>query len=389
MKKEKRKKKLVRITTVSLSLEKLLPGQMNYMSQYYEVIAISSDAPVLKQVGKMEGVRTFCVKMTRKITPVKDLLAILKLWLFLMYERPWIVHTHTPKAGMTGMIAAWLAGVPNRLHTVAGMPLMEAEGSKKEVLVMVEKLTYAMATHVYPNSHGLEDYILENRFCPEKKLKVIANGSSNGIDTNYFSREQYPPEVCADLRSQMKIGPNDLVFCFVGRVVKQKGVEELTEAFAALHRKYDFVKLVIVGPPEEALDPLGAYIWSIMTSHPAIIRTGYRKDVRPLMAMSDVFVLPSYREGLPNVLLQAGAMDLPCITTDTVGCNEIIQNRKNGLLVQVKSTWSLHDAMETMVKDVELRKKMSVDARRMVVDMYEQRYLWQKLHEEYLALGRQ
>ena len=135
------KPKLIRITTVPLSLEKLLEGQLEFMQNYFEVTAISSEKERLDAEGKKQGVATFYLEMTRQITPLKDIAAVFKLYHFLKKEKPSIVHSHTPKAGVVGMMAAWLARVPNRLHTVAGLPLMETTGLKRKVLNVVEKLT--------------------------------------------------------------------------------------------------------------------------------------------------------------------------------------------------------------------------------------------------------
>jgi hypothetical protein len=149
------KTKLVRITTIPLSLEKLLSGQLEFMSPYYEITAVSSEKENLEKLGKSIDVATFHVEMTRQITPLKDVLALLKLFFFLLKTKPSIVHTHTPKAGIVGMLAAKLAGVPHRFHTVAGLPLLVTSGSKRKILDVIEKITYSCATKVYPNSFGL------------------------------------------------------------------------------------------------------------------------------------------------------------------------------------------------------------------------------------------
>ena len=182
--------KLFRITTVPISLKTLLKGQYRFMSDNgFEVVGVSSFGKELGEVSEDEGIRTVAIEMSRQITPLQDLKSLWKMWNFLRKEKPEIVHTHTPKAGTIGMLAAKLAGVPHRLHTVAGLPLMEAKGNKRKILNFVEKITYACATKVYPNSKGLYHIILENNFTTKNKLKVIANGSSNGINTEYFSPE--------------------------------------------------------------------------------------------------------------------------------------------------------------------------------------------------------
>lgn len=188
------KPKLFRITTVPISVEKLLGKQLTFMNDFYEVTAISSDKKELERVGKELGVKTFCVEMTRQITPLKDLKSLWEMYRYFRKEKPDIVHTHTPKAGLIGMLAAKLAGVKIRLHTVAGLPLMETTGTKRKILNFVEKFTYSCAVRVYPNSHGLKDFIIKEKFCEAGKLKVIGNGSTNGIDTDYFNPENFSEE---------------------------------------------------------------------------------------------------------------------------------------------------------------------------------------------------
>lgn len=185
------KPKLIRITTVPLSLEKLLEGQLSYMSIYYDVLAVSSDNERLKKMGEKEGVRTYCVQMSRKITPIKDLKSLWKLYKLFKKEKPLIVHTHTPKAGTVGMIAARIAKVPYRLHTVAGLPLLEVKGNRRLLLNTVEKITYRCCTSVLPNSFELKNIIIKEKLCSSDKLRVIANGSSNGINTEYFDPTLY------------------------------------------------------------------------------------------------------------------------------------------------------------------------------------------------------
>jgi len=179
----------MRITTVPISLKNLLKGQLKYMSSFYNIIGISSSGNEIKDIEKEEGIRVIEIEMTRSITPLKDLISVYKLYKTFRKEKPFIVHTHTPKAGTVGMIASKLAGVPHRLHTIAGLPLLEATGLKRWLLNTVEKITYACATKIYPNSFGLKNIILSNNFTKPNKLKVIGNGSSNGIDVDYFNRE--------------------------------------------------------------------------------------------------------------------------------------------------------------------------------------------------------
>lgn len=380
-----RKKKLVRITTVPISLEKLLTGQLSYMNNFYEVTAISSEKENLERFGKQNNIAIYYLHLTRKITPIQDFIAIVRLWLFLLQYKPDIVHTHTPKAGMVGMIAAKLAGVPNRLHTVAGLPLLEAVGLKRKILNWVEKLTYACATKVYPNSKGLEEIILENKFVSKQKLKIIGNGSSNGINTTYFSPHNFQEIEVEKRKADLGINASDFVFVFVGRLVKDKGIQELVSVFKEM--KFPNLKLLLVGPLEQGLDPLDAATLQEIENNKNIVCTGYQEDVRLYFLVSDALVFPSYREGFPNVVLQAGAMGLPSIVTDINGCNEIITNHKNGIIIPVKNKEFLAEAMESLLKNRDLYLSLQQNARKYIVDRYEQKAIWEAIHAEYLTLG--
>ncbi len=277
-----KKKKLFRITTVPMSLKYLLDGQMSFMSKNgFDVVMISSDGIELNDVIKNESCRHIIVPFTRKITIFKDLFALFTLLRFLKKEKPDIVHTHTPKAGIIGMFASYLANIPIRLHTVSGLPLLEATGFKKFVLNIVETLTYYFATKIYPNSHGLKKIILENKFTPENKIKVIGNGSSNGIDTSYFNPKKFTFEEKNTLKNYLDIENSDFVYIFVGRVVSDKGINELVKSFEKLSKEKKGIKLLIVGPFEDNLDPIKNETKYIIENNKNIILTGYKNDVRP------------------------------------------------------------------------------------------------------------
>ncbi|WP_410005418.1 glycosyltransferase family 4 protein [Aequorivita nionensis] len=379
---------LIRITTVPISLEKLLEGQLAYMSNYFEVIAISAEKERLENYGEKEKVRVFPLELTRKITPIKDIAAVFKLYRFLKKEKPSIVHTHTPKAGIVGMTAAWFAGVPNRLHTVAGLPLMEATGLKRQVLNFVEKLTYRFATKVYPNSIGLYDFIITERFTKPSKLSIIGNGSSNGIDTDFFNPIRFSEIDNISLRDKWKIPKDNFLFIFVGRLVKDKGINELIAAFSMLSELKNNISLLLVGPFENDLDPLLPETLVNIEKNPDIYSVGYQNDVRPYFATADALVFPSYREGFPNVVMQAGAMGLPSIVTDINGCNEIIQNKMNGLIIPPKNIDELFKAMKLIVEDPVLYSNIKKVARKNIEKKYNRKQIWESLHEEYKRLEK-
>ncbi len=381
------KPKLVRVTTVPISLDKLLHGQLRFMSTYYEVIALSSDKEYLSRVGDREGVRTFPLAMSRKITPIADLLAIIKLFFFLRKEKPLIVHSHTPKAGLVAMMAAKLARVPIRLHTVAGLPLMETNGIKRVILNLVEKLTYACATKIYPNSNGLKDIIVQEKFCASSKLKVLGNGSSNGIDIGYFDPELFTESQNLDLRQSLTIGTSDFVFIFVGRLVSDKGINEMVAAFENHQILHPQSKLLLVGDYEPDLDPLAPKTLEAIQNNKGILTTGFQADVRPYFALANALVFPSYREGFPNVVMQAGAMGLPCIVTNINGCNEIINEGINGIIVSVKNTTSLLLGMNVFVENSQLFYQLQTNSRSIIATRYNQQVIWEAIKKEYDQLS--
>jgi glycosyltransferase involved in cell wall biosynthesis len=376
------KKKLIRITTVPISLKILLKDQLKFMNNYFEVIGISSNEKELLEVNEIEGIRTISLDMSREITPIKDFTSLIKMIIILLKEKPDIVHTHTPKAGIIGMVASWICRIPYRLHTVAGLPVMEAVGKKKKLLLLVEKLTYFCATNIYPNSIGLEDYILENKLTKKEKLKIIGYGSSNGIDTNYFQRTDEVIEKASELKIKFDL-ENKFVFSFVGRIVKDKGIDELLYAFNRLSKEYENIKLLLIGKFEDDLDPISNESKNILDKNDFIINVGFQNDIRPYLVASNCFVLPTYREGFPNVVLQSCSMELPCIVTNINGCNEIIQNNENGIIVEPKNQKELYRAMENFLDDNCLVKKLSSNTRLNIIEKYDRQQFFKYLLDEY------
>lgn len=381
-----RGRKLIRVTTVAISMNIIMRGQLRHMNQYLEVIGVTSyDRKHFEECQEREGVRMHAIAMARTIHPVRDIVSLWKLYSFFRRERPAIVHTHTPKAGLLGMIAAWFARVPARMHTVGGMPLVEARGVKRWLLNAAERITYACAHRVYPNSHGLRGIIIENRFCPEEKLRVLGNGGTNGIDATFFSDEHFNTQVRDRLRSEMSIGESDFVFCFVGRIAKEKGIRELVDAFSSVREtsRSRKVKLLLIGPFESTHGVLDDVIRERILQDDDIITPGRFDDVRPYYYLSDVYVFPSYREGFPNSLMEAGAMGLPSIATDINGCNEIVQHGVNGLLIEPKDANALAQAMLELVVDDAKRRKLSGNARQLVVSRFSREVVWEAMLTEY------
>ena len=380
------KPKLIRITTVPQSLAILLKGQLGFMNKYFNVIGVSSSSTLLQEVEKSEGVKTFSVNMTRQITPIKDIVSLIKLYKFLRVQKPYIVHTHTPKAGLLGMLASYLAKVPNRMHTIAGLPVMEATGLKRKILLLVEKITYACATKVYPNSKGLQDFVLEQKLIKKVKLDIIGKGSSNGININHFNKEQFKEIELVELKKSLSLNENDFIYIFVGRLVADKGINELVSAFSKLSKDHKNVKLLLVGGLETELDPLQSTTLNQIATNKQILSVGFQKDVRPYFAISNILVFPSYREGFPNVVMQAGAMGLASIVTNINGCNEIIKDNYNGLIIPVKDSSSLQSKMKLVLEHPDNTKILSNNSRQNIVDNYDQKYVWEELLKEYKKL---
>jgi glycosyltransferase involved in cell wall biosynthesis len=383
--------KLLRITTVPISLQLLLGGQFRYMKENgYDVYTISADGPEVKEVLK-EGVQHIAVPFTRKITPIQDVICLFKLVRIIKRIKPDIIHTHTPKAGLLGMLAGWICGTPIRVHTVAGLPLMVASGIKRRVLMMTERITYACAHKIYPNSQGLRKFIIEELRASPDKVKVIGRGSSNGIDIGVFNPSDDLKGKAKAIRKKHGIEDNDIVFSFVGRIVRDKGVVELVESFKALNglpmsAAKGKVFLVMVGSFEEDLDPLPEDVVKFLQTDKRVILAGFQSDVRPWVMSSDIFVFPSYREGFPNVVMQSCLLEVPCIVSDINGCNEIISRDITGLIVPARDVKSLLSAMVELMMDEGRRQKFANAAKTFVSANFGRQHVWESIRKEYELL---
>ena len=374
------KTKIIRTSTVAMSLNLLLKGQLKFLSKHYDVVAVSGYDNDLEEVKSREEVTIKDIKMERAISPFKDLISLYKLYRYFKKEKPTIVHSITPKAGLLTMMAAKYAGVPIRLHTFTGLIFPSKKGFFQKLLIVMDKVLCWHATHIFPEGNGVKQD-LEKYIITSKPLKIIANGNVNGIDVDYFNFENVTIEEKQKLKNELNILPEDFVFIFVGRLVGDKGINELIEAFFKLPTPN--TKLLLVGPLESELDPLQPETLKVIKTHPNIISVGFQSDVRPYFAVSDCLVFPSYREGFPNVVMQAGAMGLPSIVTDINGCNEIIVEGENGTIIPVKNVATLVDAMQKMIYDTSYYHHLRQNARPMIQSRYEQRVVWEALLEEY------
>ena len=375
------KLKLLRLTTVDISLNSLLKGQLRYLSQYFEVVGVAADTGVLQQVSEREGVRVVDLPMHREISlwaDCKSLWALVKLF---RRERPDIVHANTPKASLLGMVAAVLCRVPNRIYTVTGLRFETTQGVLRFVLKTMERITCLCATKVIPEGDGVKSILLRERIT-RKPMQKILNGNINGVDLEWYDRTESVMQRASEVRGDS----TDFTFVFIGRIVRDKGVNELVEAFSRLANERSDVRLMLVGRFEDDLDPLPQHTKKQIESNERISFVGYQSDVRPYLVASDVLVLPSYREGFPNVVLQAGAMGLPVIVTDVNGSDEAICSGVNGVIVPKYSSEVLYRAMSDMVSDRDATANMAAVAREMVASRFDQKDVWAALANMYKEL---
>jgi glycosyltransferase involved in cell wall biosynthesis len=379
--------KLVRITTVPIALKYLLAGQMKFMqANGFDVIMISADGEGREDVIRQEGCEHLIIPMTRKITPFADSKSLWKLYRFFRKYKPDIIHSHTPKAGLLAMIAGKLAGVKNRIHTVAGLRFMTETGTKRKLLVAMEKLTARFATHVWPNSFSILKYIEENRLVHYKKLEVIAGGSSNGINLERFSADSLKPEHLSEVKKLINYDKDLVYLLCVGRIVKDKGINELVSAFEKLYAGNKKLRLIMVGSFEDELDPVSEKTRRILKENPGIIQTGWREDVEYFMHLAYALVHPSYREGFPNVLIQAGAMNCPVICSKIAGNIDIIRNIETGLIFEPQDEKSLFDTLTTALSDPASLKTYALNLRRQIEEKFDQHVVHQSLLKRYLEL---
>lgn len=373
--------KLLRITTADISLNSLLKGQLRYLSQHFEVVGVAADTGVLHQVAEREGVRVVDVPMHREISLWADCKSLWSLIKLFRRERPDIVHANTPKASLLGMVAAVLCRVPNRIYTVTGLRFETTQGVLRFVLKTMERITCLCATKVIPEGDGVKSILLRERIT-RKPMQKVFNGNINGVDLEWYDRTESVMQRASEVRGDS----TDFTFVFIGRIVRDKGINELVEAFSRLANERSDVRLMLVGRFENDLDPLPQHTKEQIESNERISFVGYQSDVRPYLVASDVLVLPSYREGFPNVVLQAGAMGLPVIVTDVNGSDEAICSGVNGVIVPKYSSEVLYRAMSDMVSDRDATANMAAVAREMVASRFDQKDVWAALANMYKEL---
>lgn len=350
------KPKIIRATTIGSSLESFCAPMLPYLVDKYDIVVVSNPDEALERMSHLPGVRTIGVPMQRHIAPLSDLRSLWRMYRLMRRERPWLVHSMTPKAGLICMLAARLAGVPNRMHTFTGLIWPTSHGIKRSILKAMDRLLCSCATVINPEGRGVRDDMVRGGIT-RRSMVILGHGNVRGIDPEYYNPED--PGVRQTAKTLRRDDPEaSMVYVFVGRLVADKGIAELVRAFADVYDKNHGARLWLVGRTEDDLDPLDKDTRDTIASHPGIRAFGEQADVRPYLVGADAFVFPSHREGFPNVVLEAGAMGLPSIVTDINGSREIIENHYNGVIVAPGDAKALEAAMDTL-RDSSVRARMA------------------------------
>lgn len=369
-------KKLIYIVAAPSSMQSFILPRIAWLKKEYEVICICSPGPEHEEARK-QGLRTIELPIARRIAPRQDLKSLWALYRALRREKPDMVHSMTPKAGLLGMAAAWLTGVRVRMHTFTGLIFPWRRGLLHHILKMTDRLTCFFANVINPEGPGVK-HLLEEAHITKKPLHIIANGNINGVDFQRF----VPGQGRAEKRAELGYGDGDVVFSFVGRLVTDKGIPELVDCFVRLHREHPEAKLLLIGREEPEIDPLPEETRRQIRQHDAIYCAGAQADVVPWYAASDIYVLPSHREGFCNSLLEASAMNLPCITYDVCGCNDAVTS-ESAILVPPYDAHALLAALIRLDKDELLRQNLGNKARRNVEERFSRKLVWGELASFY------
>jgi glycosyltransferase involved in cell wall biosynthesis len=379
--------RLVHITTVPLSFG-FLTGQIGYgLARGLRITGIAAPGEELDAVERTTGVTVEAVPMARRITPLQDLIAIARIVRRLRRRRPHIVHAHTPKGGLLGMIAAWVARTPVRVYDVWGLPYMTATGLRRVLLLWSERVSCALAHRVLSVSHSLRDVAIEDRVCRADKITVFLHGSGHGVDATGRFDPQRLASARDDTRDRLGIPRDAVVLGFVGRIVRDKGIVELADAWIRLRDRYPNLHLLIAGRFEPQ-DPVPPLVEATLRGDSRVHLAGWSTDTPPLYAAMDVVTLPTYREGFPNVPLEAASMALPVVATRVPGCVDAVEDGVTGTLVPARDAAALADAIAAYVDDPDRREAHGKAGRVRVLRDFRREPLWEALHDEYDHLLR-
>lgn len=373
-------KKLIWVTTVAQSMG-LFRGQLAFMSKYFDLTFVASNESnpaELENRGRIEQIRVHEIPMKREISLFKDFKSLIAFLSYFHAMKPDAVHGNTPKGALLAMLAAKLTGVKTRIYMCHGLRYQGYSGIMRKILENMEHLTCSCATHVLCVSDGVRNTLAQDGICPARKSNVIGYGSCNGINKDFFDASAYSTEEQERLRRQYGIHKDDFLFIFMGRIVKDKGVNEMIEAFTRYRKENPCVCLMILGAFEDNQNPVETSTQEIIKGNKeGVIYCGKQTDVRPFVAASQCLLLPSYREGFGMVLMEAGAMGIPVICSDIIGCNNVVTN-DNGLLIEPKNADDLYQKIKIMVENTSLYRHFVSSTRLSIINRFNQSELWSK-----------
>jgi glycosyltransferase involved in cell wall biosynthesis len=348
--------RLIHVTTTDMSLDWLLGPQLSaFREAGFEVAGASAPGPHVPAI-EARGVRHLPLRhATRAMAPGRDAAALAELVRLFRAERPDVVHTHNPKPGLYGRLAARAAGVPVVVNTVHGLYALPGDPwPKRAVVYGLERVAAACSdAELVQNPEDLP--VLRRLGVPAERLHLLGNG----IDLDRFSRTRVPPEATAALRAELRLAPGDVVVGAVGRLVAEKGYRELFAAVARARQLDGRLRLVVVGPadPDKA-DGLGAADLARAEAEAGAVFLGHRDDVERLYSVMDLYVLASHREGFPRSAMEAAAMGLPVVATDIRGCRQVVDHGRTGLLVPLGDVGRLAEALVLLAGDPQRRRAM-------------------------------
>jgi glycosyltransferase involved in cell wall biosynthesis len=356
--------RIARISTVPFFVVSQLKYQIESLAASgAHVIVITSSGPELTVLKALPGIECAAIDIPRSIAPWRDLLALLRLWRFFRKERVDIAHSTTPKAGLLTAIAAFLAGVPIRLHTFTGQPWVGMHGIKRRLARGSDRLIGWLNTRCYADSLSQRQFLVGEGVLGSARISVIGAGSLAGVDTKRFDRARFADDQRNALRQSLGIPADAEVLLFVGRITLDKGVRELMDAFAKLKVQGSLAHLIFVGPFDLDSGVAGSIspheIGAIRDTH----LVGYSECPEQYMAIADILCLPSYREGFGTVVIEAAAMGVPTVGTNIYGLCDAVEDGKTGLLVPPQDAESLRAGLALLLADRALRRSMGSAAR--------------------------
>jgi len=371
--------------TVPVSLG-FIRRQMEFLrARGFAVHAITSPGEALTRFAAEHGITDHAVPMQRRITPFQDLVSLWRLYRIFRKIRPQVVHAHTPKGGLLGSLAARLAGVPARIYTIHGLPMMTATGLKRQLLYWAERISCRCAHRVLCVSHSIREVAVRERLCAAEQIQVLGHGSSSGVDALDEFNPAHDVSQRQEIRRRHAIPEDALVVGYVGRIVRDKGMVELAHAWQTLRQRFAELHLLLVGPFEPQ-DPVPREVEAVLRTDPRIHLAGQTRQTPPYFAAMDVCVLPTYREGLPNVLLEAAAMRVPVVATRIPGCIDAVVEDVTGLLVPPRNAAALADALGRLLDSPALRRRLGEAARQRVLRDFQPEIICQAIYDQYVGL---